>query len=113
MTAWGFVQEQERSRIRVAVVVEGDIDGLGPRRGACEGWLDFEGIVVHFSDAGTLEQRAARLAELTDISALTGMRPANGARLRLLPALDFPSPGADRRPVRAQRSVGFGVRAGR
>ena len=65
------ILEQVGTRLRVALEVGGDVDGLGVPSWKVDQWLDFEGIYVQLSDVNSATEAEERLAELTDSSGLT------------------------------------------
>ncbi|MFD0524043.1 hypothetical protein [Paractinoplanes durhamensis] len=80
------VTEQDGPRIRVAVTVAGDIDGLGPAEITADAWLTFTGITVQLSGADTAAAGLTRLAEFTDVTGLIEVPDPRGIAFRFGPA---------------------------
>ena len=65
------ILEQVATRLRLAVKVDGDIDGLGVPSWEVDEWLDFEGLYVQLNDVNSAVEAEERLAQFTDSSGLT------------------------------------------
>jgi hypothetical protein len=72
------VLEQDGARIRVAVTVAGDLDGLGPPEFAVEAWLRFTGILVQLNGVTDAGAALRRLAGFTDTSGLAEVPDPRG-----------------------------------
>jgi hypothetical protein len=80
------VSEQDGTRIRVALTVSGDLDGLGPDTLTLDVWLDFTGISVQLGDTPSAEAALARLAGFTDVDGLAADPQPPGIAFRFTPA---------------------------
>ncbi|MEU4238422.1 hypothetical protein [Actinoplanes sp. NPDC026619] len=79
------VTEQDGPRIRVAVTLGGDIDGLGPAEIAAEAWVTFAGIDVQLGGADSAAGALGRLAEFTDTDGLAEVPDPRGIAFRYAP----------------------------
>jgi hypothetical protein len=80
------VSEQDGPRIRVAVTVSGDLDGLGPDTLTVDAWLDFAGIGVQLGDTPSAEAALDRLATFTDVDGLVADPDQPGMAFHFKPA---------------------------
>jgi hypothetical protein len=79
------VTGQDGPRLRAAVTVAGDLDGLGPEEITAEAWLTFAGISVQMGDTPSASDALRRLAEFTDVAGLVEHPDPRGIAFRFVP----------------------------
>jgi hypothetical protein len=79
------VGEQDGERVRAAVSVAGDVDGLGPQEISCSAWLRFTGFTVQLKGVTDAAGALLRLAEHTDTTGLIEIGDPRGIAFRFGP----------------------------